>query len=100
MGPLLIVADYPPVRYLPDLGEAIEQVQIQNLLPIGAVEPFDKCIVQPLGCSPFGLVVKYIRQGEAASRYVVSETRDEIVLQLTARFPDSAIFDELLTIKS
>ncbi len=34
MRPLLIVADHPPVRDFPDLGEALTEIQIQDILPM------------------------------------------------------------------
>jgi peptidoglycan/xylan/chitin deacetylase (PgdA/CDA1 family) len=50
--------------------------------------------------APQGSVVKYIKERMAASLYVISATSDRIVLTLTARRLDPAVYDEPLTIRS
>jgi peptidoglycan/xylan/chitin deacetylase (PgdA/CDA1 family) len=53
-----------------------------------------------LWVAPVGSVVKYIKERDAASLYLVSQTSSKIVLRLTATALDSTIFNEPLTIRS
>jgi len=41
----LIVFDRPPVGGFPHFGKIAEGIKVEHLLPIGAVEPFEICIL-------------------------------------------------------
>jgi hypothetical protein len=60
----------------------------------------DYLVGKNLWVAAFGSVVKYIKERDASSLSVASQTSNKIVLRLTARPLGSTIFDEPLTIRS
>ncbi len=45
MRALLVVLIDPPLRDLPNILQALEQVCVKNLVPVGLVEPLDECVL-------------------------------------------------------